>query len=153
MSKLVITVDWFSAYRNSKAVQNPLNLSAIIADCMILSLNCTIHRIEIQLFCYIFYSQVMGNESGLLTGSIPITIPYDAIFSNNSWSVTYCLVQGWQRAAPGPHAAPGLFHTAPGPSSKNRAGRKNHYCSLLIIHFYIIYIADYLICASETTQF
>ena len=28
------------------------------------TLNCTIHGIEIQLFCYIIYSQVMGNENG-----------------------------------------------------------------------------------------
>ena len=34
----------------------------------------------------------MGNENGSLTWSIPIIIPYDAIFSNNWWSVTYCLV-------------------------------------------------------------
>ena len=31
------------------------------------SLNFTIQGIEIQLFCYIIYSQVMGNENGLLT--------------------------------------------------------------------------------------
>ena len=34
------------------------------------------------------YSQV----NGLLTWSIPIIIPYDAIFSNILWSGTYCLV-------------------------------------------------------------
>ena len=43
------------------------------------SLNFTIQGIEIQLFCYIIYSQVMGNENGLLTWSIPIIILYDAI--------------------------------------------------------------------------
>ena len=39
VSKLVITVDWisaFSAYRNRKSVQNALHiiLQAVIADCM-----------------------------------------------------------------------------------------------------------------------
>ena len=43
------------------------------------SLSFTIQGIEIQLFCYIIYSQVMENENGLLTWSIPIIIPYDAI--------------------------------------------------------------------------
>ena len=59
---------------------------------MLSTLNCTIHGIEMQLFCYIIYSQVMGNGNGLLTRSIPIINPYDAIFSNNWWSAAYCLV-------------------------------------------------------------
>ena len=71
-------------------------VSLILQVCSLMhniqSLNCTIHGIKIQLFCYVIYSQVMGNENGLLTRSIPIIIPYDAIFSNNWWSVTYCLV-------------------------------------------------------------
>ena len=49
------------------------------------------HWIEIQLFCYIIYSQFMGNGNGLLTWSIPIIIPYDAIFSKTWWSITFCL--------------------------------------------------------------
>ena len=32
---------------------------------------------------------------------------------------------------------PGQFYAAPGPSSKNRAGRKDYYCHLLIVNFYI----------------
>ena len=44
---------------------------------------------------------------------------------------------------------PGPFYAAPGPSSKNWAGRENY---LLIVHFYVC-IADFLFCASELTQF
>ena len=55
------------------------------------SLNCTIHGIEIHLFCYIINSQIIENKNCLLTWSITIIIPYDAIFSKNGWSVTFCL--------------------------------------------------------------
>ena len=48
------------------------------------------HWMEIQLFCYIIYFQVMGNEKWLAHMINPF--PYDAIFSNNWWSVAYCLV-------------------------------------------------------------
>ena len=43
---------------------------------------------------------------------------------------------------------PGPFYAALGPFSKNRASRKNYYCYLLKVHFYI-YIADFLFCSSE----
>ena len=35
-----------------------------LAGCVYYSLNRTIHGIEIQLFCYIIYSHVMGSENG-----------------------------------------------------------------------------------------
>ena len=60
--------------------------------CASISLNCTIHGIEIHLFRYIIYSKVMGNENGLLTWSIPIIISYDAISSNKWLPVTCWLV-------------------------------------------------------------
>ena len=41
---------------------------------MVQSLNWTIHGREIQLFRYIINSQIMENENGLLTWSIPITV-------------------------------------------------------------------------------
>ena len=43
---------------------------------------------------------------------------------------------------------PGLFYAAPGPFSKNRAGRENYYRYLLIVHFHIS-IADFLFCSFE----
>ena len=45
-------------------------------------------------------------------------------------------VRPWGRMRP-----PGPLYAAPRPSSKDRAGRENYYCYLLIVHFYI-YIAD-----------
>ena len=101
-----------------------------------------IERIEIQLFCHIMYSQVMGNENGLLTGSIPITIPYDAIFSNNSWSVTYCLVQGWQRAAPGLHAAP--WPISYGPRALLKKSRRSQKPLLLFADNTLLYLHRWL---------
>ena len=56
------------------------------------SLNWTNHGIEILLFCYMINSQIMDHENCLLTWSIPIIIPYIAIFSKNWCSVTFCLV-------------------------------------------------------------
>ena len=55
-------------------------------------LNWTINGREIQLICYIINSQIMENENCLLILPIPITIPYDAIFSKNWCSVLFCLV-------------------------------------------------------------
>ena len=52
-------------------------------------------------------------------------------------------VRPWGRMWP-----PGPFSSAPGPSTKNRAGREYYYCYLLIVHLYIN-IADFLFCASE----
>ena len=101
-----------------------------------------IERIEIQLFCYLIYSQVMGNENGLLTGSIPITIPYDAIFSNNSWSVTYCLVQGRQRAALGPHAAP--WPISLGPRALLQKSRRLQKLLLLFADNALLYLHRWL---------
>ena len=47
-----------------------------------------VHGIEIPLFCYIINSQIMENKNCLLTWSIPIIIPYDAILRTNRWSIT-----------------------------------------------------------------
>ena len=54
-------------------------------------LNWTYYGIEIQLFCNTINSQIMENRNCLLTWSIAIIIPYDAIFIKIWWSAAFCL--------------------------------------------------------------